>query len=71
MTGAEPMNAPTASCRVLADAGPMADSVIAEWFAGGGDYGRIAAASDSQFHAVWADARKGRFQLWTATIRIK
>jgi hypothetical protein len=51
--------------------GAMPDSAIAVRFAGGGDYGTIAATADSLFHPVWADGRSGRFQLWTAAIRVR
>jgi hypothetical protein len=36
----------------------------------GGDYIGLAAASDSVFHAVWADARDGLFRIFHAPIRI-
>lgn len=36
----------------------------------GGDYIGLAAASDSVFHAVWADARDGLFRIFHAPIRV-
>jgi hypothetical protein len=36
----------------------------------GGDYFGLAAASDSVFHAAWADARDGLFRIFHAPIRI-
>jgi len=36
----------------------------------GGDYNGLAAASDSTFHAVWADARDGLFHIFHAPIRV-
>lgn len=36
----------------------------------GGDYYGLAAAADGRFHAFWADARSGRFQVWTAPVTV-
>jgi hypothetical protein len=36
----------------------------------GGDYVGLAAASDSVFHAAWADARDGLFRIFHAPIRV-
>jgi hypothetical protein len=37
----------------------------------GGDYFGMAAAPDGQFHLLWADARAGVFQLWTAAVTVE
>ena len=37
----------------------------------GGDYMGLTASADGHFHPVWADARSGTYQLYTAEIRIE
>jgi hypothetical protein len=37
----------------------------------GGDYMGLAAAPDGQFLLVWADSRTGRYELHTATLKVK
>lgn len=37
----------------------------------GGDYMGIAADASGVFHLLWSDSRTGRFQLWTASIRVE
>jgi len=36
----------------------------------GGDYFGLASAADGRFHLLWADARTGKFQLYTAAISV-
>jgi hypothetical protein len=36
----------------------------------GGDYFGMAASPDGRFHVLWADARDGLFQLWTAVVEV-
>jgi hypothetical protein len=36
---------------------------------GGGDYQGLVAIGASAFRAIWADARTGRYQLWSAPLR--
>lgn len=40
------------------------------WRLGGGDYLGLSADADGAFRVAWADSRTGRFQLWTADVRI-
>jgi hypothetical protein len=37
---------------------------------GGGDYQGLVALGPSTFQAVWSDARTGRYQVWTARLRV-
>lgn len=37
----------------------------------GGDYMGLAASADGHFHPVWADARSGTYQVYTAEVRIE
>jgi hypothetical protein len=41
-----------------------------DWDFTGGDATSIAADADGAFHPIWADARTGVRQLWTATIQV-
>jgi hypothetical protein len=36
----------------------------------GGDYFGLTAGADGRFHVLWADARSGTFELWTAAISV-
>jgi hypothetical protein len=36
----------------------------------GGDYFGWVAAADGRFHALWTDARRGPFELWTAAMEV-
>lgn len=45
-------------------------SAAARW-GNGGDYAAMAADADGVFHPVWADARSGIFQVWTARVRVE
>lgn len=38
---------------------------------GGGDYQGLTAAGPGAFQAVWSDSRTGRFQVWTARLRVR
>jgi hypothetical protein len=49
---------------------PANGAAARRWRMGGGDYLGLAADADGLFHAVWADSRTGRFQLWTSTFRM-
>jgi len=40
-------------------------------FGAGGDYSGLAATSDGIFHLVWSDARRGIYQLRTASVAVK
>lgn len=37
----------------------------------GGDYFGMVATPDGRFRVLWADARDGGFQLWTAAIEVE
>ncbi len=45
-------------------------SAASRWL-NGGDYIGLAASADGRFHPVWADARTGAYQVYTAAIRIE
>ncbi len=45
-------------------------SAASRWV-NGGDYMGLTASADGHFHPVWADARSGTYQLYTAEIRIE
>ena len=44
-------------------------SAASRWV-NGGDYMGLTTSSDGHFHPVWADARSGAYQVYTAAIRI-
>jgi hypothetical protein len=49
-----------------------ANGVAAHRFnVGGGDYDGLTAAGPGAFQAVWSDSRTGRFQVWTARLRVR
>jgi hypothetical protein len=37
----------------------------------GGDYFGLTAAADGRFHALWADGRRGPFELWSTTLVVR
>ncbi len=45
-------------------------SAASRWV-NGGDYMGLTASADGRFHPVWADARSGTYQVYTAEIRIE
>jgi hypothetical protein len=55
----------TASCPSTGDNG-----YTAERFHGGGDYSGLAALPDGTFQLLWADSRRGLFELYTANVRV-
>jgi hypothetical protein len=44
-------------------------SAASRW-GNGGDYSGMAVDADGVFHPLWADARTGTFQAWTARVRV-
>lgn len=44
-------------------------SAASRWV-NGGDYMGLTTSADGRFHPVWADARSGTYQVYTATVRI-
>ena len=47
----------------------LSGAAFRRWPAGG-DYFGLTAAADGRFHALWSDARSGRYELWTAAITV-
>ena len=45
-------------------------SAAARW-ANGGDYMGLCADEKGVFHPLWADARSGTYQMWTAAVRVE
>ena len=45
-------------------------SAAGRWL-NGGDYIGLTAAADGSFHPVWADARSGSYQVYTARVRVE
>ena len=45
-------------------------SAASRWV-NGGDYMGLTTSADGRFHPVWADARSGTYQVYTATVRVE
>lgn len=50
---------------------PANGAAARRWRLGGGEYLGVAAAADGSFHVAWPDSRTGRFQVWTAKVRVR